>query len=251
MTAIAISATCRLGVNVDHVATLRNARGTPYPDPVQAAAVCEAAGADQITIHLREDRRHITDRDLEIMRRCVTVPLNLEMAASPEMLALALLHKPDTVTLVPERREERTTEGGLDVAGQQPALREFCARLRDAGIVVSLFIDADPRQVDAAGAVGAATIELHTGDYADAATPTLMRSQLAQLESAAGRGHELGLAVAAGHGLTARNLGAVAALPHVEELNIGHAIVARAVFCGLEAAVREYKAAIWQALASR
>ncbi len=249
MTAIATAATCRLGVNVDHVATLRNARGTPYPDPVQAAYVCEAAGADQITIHLREDRRHIKDRDLEILRRCVTVPLNLEMAASEEMLALALLHKPDTVTLVPERREERTTEGGLDVAGQQPALRAYVAKLRDAGIVVSLFIDADVRQVDASAAVGAATIELHTGDYADAATPTLMRKQLAHLEAGALRGHHLGLAIAAGHGLTARNLGPVASLPHVEELNIGHAIVARAVFCGLEAAVREYKAAISEALA--
>lgn len=234
----------QLGVNIDHVATLRQARGTAYPDPVFAALLVESAGADQITIHLREDRRHIVDRDLEVLRRVVRVPLNLEMAATDEMVAIALRERPDVVTLVPERRQERTTEGGLDVVGQREALRPLVARLSDAGIVVSLFVDADPGQVASARELGAATVELHTGDYCDAPTAALASQRLESLRAAALQAHGLGLRVAAGHGLELRNVAPVAQLPHVEELNIGHSIVARAVFVGLDAAVREMVAAI-------
>lgn len=238
----------RLGVNVDHVATLRQARGTRYPDPVHGAAIAESAGADQITIHLREDRRHIIDRDLEVMRRTVQVPLNLEMAATDEMVRIALANRPDTVTLVPERREERTTEGGLDVAGQRAALLPHVQALRDAGIVVSLFIDADEAQVAASAQIGAAVVELHTGDYCEAGTPSLRARELQKLHDGAIAAHELGLVVAAGHGLDLRNVGDVARLPHVEELNIGHSIIARAVFIGLDAAVREMRTAIAEAV---
>lgn len=234
----------RLGVNVDHVATIRQNRGTRYPDPVLAASLAELAGADQITVHLREDRRHIQERDLQVLRRTVQVPLNLEMAATPAMLAIALATQPDTVTLVPEKREERTTEGGLDVAGHAAALRGLVAALRERGIAVSMFIDPHDPQVRASAEIGATAIELHTGDYCAAASPLLRQERLTQLRLAALAGHGLGLQVAAGHGLDYRNVGAVARLPHLEELNIGHAIVARALFVGFERAVSEMIAAI-------
>ncbi|MBI5608867.1 MAG: pyridoxine 5'-phosphate synthase [Deltaproteobacteria bacterium] len=229
----------RLGVNVDHVATIRQNRGTRYPDPVLAASLAELAGADQITVHLREDRRHIQERDLAVLRQTVQVPLNLEMAATPTMLALALQYLPDTVTLVPEKREERTTEGGLDVAGQRQHLGDTIAALREHGITVSLFIDPAPDQVRASAELRATTIELHTGDFCEADTPLLAQERLDHLRHAAQLGHDLGLQVAAGHGLDYRNVKAVAGLPFVDELNIGHAIVARALFVGIERAVRE------------
>lgn len=234
----------RLGVNVDHVATIRQARGTRYPDPVLAASLAELAGADQITIHLREDRRHIQERDLQILRQTVQVPLNLEMAATPEMVQMAVRYQPDTVTLVPEKREERTTEGGLDVAGHLADVRQVVAALKAKGIVVSLFIDPDPAQVRASAEVGAQTIELHTGDYCEAPTELQRQERLGHLRAAAELGHSLGLMVAAGHGLDYHNVRAVAALPHVEELNIGHSLIARAVLVGLERAVREMVAAM-------
>jgi len=234
----------RLGVNVDHVATIRQARGTRYPDPVLAAQLAELAGADQITVHLREDRRHIQERDVDILRRVVEVPLNLEMAATPAMVAFARGAQPDTVTLVPEKREERTTEGGLDVAAHAAEVGAAIAALRDAGIVVSLFIDPDPVQVQAAVAARAQTIELHTGDYCGAASQLVRERQLTLLRDACVVGHDLGLQVAAGHGLDYRNVGAVARLPHMAELNIGHAIVARAILVGFDRAVREMIEAI-------
>mgnify|MGYP002628785560 CR=1 FL=1 len=234
----------RLGVNVDHVATLRQQRDTRYPDPVHAAAIAERAGADQITVHLREDRRHIQDRDLRVMRETVQVPLNLEMAVTDEMVQIALAYKPATVTLVPEKREERTTEGGLDVVGLIDKVTAAVRQLIDAGIVVSLFIDPDPDQVAASHATGATTIELHTGDYCDAPTPAIAERELERLRVAAVAGHELGLTVAAGHGIDYRNVGPIAALPHVEELNIGHSIVCHAVFVGLERAVSDMVAAM-------
>ena len=229
----------RLGVNVDHVATIRQARGTRYPDPLLAAQLAELAGADQITVHLREDRRHIQERDLDVLRKSVQVPLNLEMAATATMVELALRYLPDTVTLVPEKREERTTEGGLDAAGQIEVLRPVVQALRSRGIVVSLFIDPDARQVAAAAALKAQTVEFHTGDYCNAATPLLAMGFLAALHAAALAGHGAGLQVAAGHGLDYRNVSAVARLPHMAELNIGHAIVARALLVGFERAVRD------------
>lgn len=234
----------QLGVNVDHVATLRQARDTRYPDPVLAASLCELAGADQITVHLREDRRHIQERDVEILRRTVQVPLNLEMAATPAMLALALQYKPDTVTLVPEKREERTTEGGLDVAGHMAELRPIVAALKEAGIVVSMFVDPQPDQLRASAELRAQTVELHTGDYCGAQGHLAAEEELTKLRAAAILGHDLGLRVAAGHGLDYRNVGAVARLPWMEELNIGHALVSRAVLVGLERAVKEMIAAI-------
>lgn len=229
----------RLGVNVDHVATIRQARGTRYPDPVFAAAQCELAGADQITIHLREDRRHIQERDLAVLRQTVQVPLNLEMAGTEEMVGFALQYRPDTVTLVPEKREERTTEGGLDVAAGMQDLGRVCGRLAEAGIVVSMFIDPDLRQVRASQQIGAATVELHTGDFCDAPTRAIAEQQLKRLRLAAEAAHAAGLAVAAGHGIDYHNVRDIVTLPHVEELNIGHAIIARALFVGLEAAVDE------------
>jgi pyridoxine 5-phosphate synthase len=229
----------RLGVNVDHVATLRQARGTRYPDPVTAAAMSELAGADQITIHLREDRRHIQDRDLRVMRETVQTRLNLEMAATDEMLEIALSLKPDTVTLVPERREEQTTEHGLDVARLEESLTDTCQRLAQEGIDVSLFIDADLAQIDAAVRLGVHAIELHTGEYADAVDDATMESELSRLEVAAEHAHDAGLMVAAGHGLDYVNVREVAAIESIEELNIGHALVSRAVLIGMEAAVRE------------
>lgn len=229
-----------LGVNIDHVATLRQARGTAYPDPVEAAFEALAGGADFITLHLREDRRHIQDADVEILRERLPCRMNLEMAVTPEMLAIAERLRPADCCLVPEKREELTTEGGLDVAGQTARIGEACARLRAAGIDVSLFIDPEPRQLEAAAACGAGVVELHTGEYAarvaDAAEPELER-----LCRAVVRGRELELKVNAGHGLHLENVAPVAAIPGIAELNIGHALIARAVFIGLRAAVAELR----------
>jgi len=234
----------RLGVNVDHVATIRQQRDTRYSDPVTAASLAELAGADQITVHLREDRRHIQDRDVRILRQTVQTLLNLEMAATDEMAGIAAELKPHTVTLVPEKREERTTEGGLDVAGQREALATYLPRLHDAGIQVSLFIDPDEAQVVAAAALGVHAVELHTGDYAEATDADARGLELSRLEEASALGAELGLAVVAGHGLDYVNVREVAAIHQVEELNIGHAIIARAVLVGLERAVGEMIEAI-------
>jgi pyridoxine 5-phosphate synthase len=234
----------KLHVNVDHVATLRQARGTTYPDPVWAAQICELAGADGITVHLREDRRHIQDRDVRVLRQTVRGALNLEMAATDEMVGIARDIGPDIVSLVPEKRQERTTEGGLDVGAA--GLKDAIARLQDKGIEVSLFIDPTEASVRASKALGATRIELHTGDYCEKWHPVALKpaeAELERLRRAAALGGQLGLHVAAGHGLDYPNVGAVAALPEVEELNIGHAIVARAVLVGLDAAVREMIAA--------
>jgi pyridoxine 5-phosphate synthase len=231
----------RLGVNVDHVATLRQARRTEYPDPVAAAMLAELGGADQITIHLREDRRHIQDRDLEVMRKTVTTALNLEMAATQEMVKVAWGVKPDTVTLVPERREELTTEGGLDVVVGREAIKRVVKNLRDAEIEVSLFIDPEIDQVKAAQRVDAQVVEFHTGRYCDARLASDRRKELGRLLDACKTAAKLGMRVAAGHGLNYRNVVPVAAIPEIEELNIGHAIVARAVLVGMERAVREMK----------
>jgi pyridoxine 5-phosphate synthase len=236
-----------LGVNVDHVATIRQARGTRYPDPVTAAAMAELAGAHQITIHLREDRRHIQDRDLRILRETVQTRLNLEMAATVSMVEIALAAKPDTVTLVPERREEQTTEHGLDAVGLEEMLRGPCARLTGAGIDVSLFIDADLLQIDAACRLGAHAIELHTGEYAEAVDESTMESEVLRLEAAAEHAAESSLMVAAGHGLDYINVREVASIEHIEELNIGHSIVARAILVGMDQAVREMLARIQEA----
>jgi pyridoxine 5-phosphate synthase len=230
-----------LGVNIDHVATLRNARGTSYPDPVLAAALAEQAGADGITVHLREDRRHITDRDVEILRQTLQTRMNLEMAVTEEMVDIACRVKPHFVCLVPEKRTEVTTEGGLDVAGQPEKVAAAIARLAAVGTQVSLFIDADRLQIDAAVAVGAPYIEIHTGRYADATTQAEQLEELARIQDAARYAHGLGLKVNAGHGLHYHNVKAIAAIPEMEELNIGHAIIGRAVFEGLPAAVAEMK----------
>jgi pyridoxine 5-phosphate synthase len=230
-----------LGVNIDHVATLRNARGTSYPDPVLAAGLAEQAGADGITIHLREDRRHITDRDVEILRQTLQTPMNLEMAVTDEMLDIACRIKPHFVCLVPEKRTEVTTEGGLDVAGQLAKVQTAISRLAAVGTQVSLFIDADHVQIDAAVAVGAPYIEIHTGRYADATSTAEQLEELARIQEAARYAHGLGLRVNAGHGLHYHNVKPIAAIPEMEELNIGHAIIGRAVFEGLPAAVAEMK----------
>jgi len=230
-----------LGVNVDHVATVRNARRARHPDPVHAALLAEQAGADSITMHLREDRRHIIDSDAFTLVTLMRTRLNLEMAATPEMLAIAQRLRPPDCCLVPEKRAEVTTEGGLDVAGQQPQLRETVAALAAAGIRVSLFIDPDAAQVAAARAIGAPVVELHTGTYADSQGATCAR-ELERLRAAARQAAQLGLTVHAGHGLDYHNVQPVAAIPEVVELNIGHAIVGRALFTGLAAAVREMKA---------
>ncbi len=230
-----------LGVNIDHVATLRQARGTRYPEPIQAALVAEQAGADGITLHLREDRRHIQDRDVELLRGILHTRMNLEMAATAEIGAVARRIRPEDCCLVPERREELTTEGGLDVAAQRAHLRDFCAMLAEAGVRVSLFIDPEPRQLEAAVEVGAPVVELHTGRYADAASPAEGEAEYARIREAVILGNRLGLQVNAGHGLDYHNVRAIAALPGIVELNIGHAIIARAVFSGLPRAVREMK----------
>jgi pyridoxine 5-phosphate synthase len=231
----------QLGVNIDHVATIRQARGTPYPDPVEAARVAEQAGADSITLHLREDRRHIQERDVIALRDVLVTRMNLEMAVTGEMLAFATGIRPADCCLVPERREELTTEGGLDVAGQLPRVRDACAQLAEAGIRVSLFIDADPAQVEAAAGSGAPCIEIHTGHFADAVDARTAADELARIEAAARQGVAAGLKVHAGHGLHYGNVHRIAALPDVRELNIGHSIIARAVFTGLAAAVAEMK----------
>ena len=231
-----------LGVNIDHIATLRNARGTRYPDPVHAAEVAERAGADGITIHLREDRRHITDRDVRILRETIQTRMNLEMAVTDEMVQIALDTKPEFVCLVPEKREELTTEGGLDVAGQLEKIKTATATLTEAGIKVSLFIDADRAQIDAAVACGAPYIELHTGHYADAETEEEQQAELKKIAAAASYADDQGIKVNAGHGLTYHNVKPIAALPELYELNIGHSIIGRAVFDGLEKAVADMRA---------
>ena len=236
-----------LGVNIDHVATLRQARGTRYPSPVQAALVAETAGADVITLHLREDRRHIQDRDVELLRDALTGRMNLESAITAEMIGIAVRLRPHDVCLVPERRAERTTEGGLDVIGQFDAVRAACARLADAGVRVSLFIAPDLAQIDAARRAGAPVIEIHTGTYADAQDGTAQARELERVRTAAHHAEELGLHVNAGHGLHYHNVQPIAAIPQVVELNIGHAIVSHALFVGFENAVREMKALMREA----
>ncbi len=231
----------RLGVNIDHVATLRMARGTRYPDPVHAAFVAEDAGADYITVHLREDRRHIQDHDVERLISLITAPLNLEMAATPEMLSIASRIMPDESCLVPEKREELTTEGGLNVIDKLDFLGEFCATLKGSGVKVSLFIDPDIEQIEAALKVGAEVVELHTGCYANATTASVRNEELLRLQRAASSGSALGLQVNAGHGLHYHNVQPVAAIAEIDTLHIGHAIVARAVTHGLDLAVREMK----------
>ncbi|MCH8162933.1 MAG: pyridoxine 5'-phosphate synthase [Proteobacteria bacterium] len=230
-----------LGVNIDHIATLRQARLTRYPDPVQAAFLAEQAGADSITVHLREDRRHIQERDIDLLRQSMLTPMNLEMAVTENMLEFAEKVIPEFCCLVPESREELTTEGGLDVAGQIGCVSEACARLKKAGIRVSLFIDADSRQIIAAQKTGAEVIELHTGHYADAAFGRESEIELKKIVSGVEQAKSLGLKVNAGHGLNYQNVRHIAQIPDIEELNIGHGIIARAVFTGLEEAVREIK----------
>jgi len=230
-----------LGVNIDHVATLRQQRGTRYPDPVHAALIAEQAGADNITLHLREDRRHIQERDVRALRGLLATRMNLEMAATESMLDFACQMRPADCCLVPERRAELTTEGGLDVRSGQDTIRAACERLRAAGVRVALFIDPDEAQIDAAADTGAAVIELHTGEYAEASGARQVQ-ELERLRRAARHGIERRLEVHAGHGLNYRNVGAVAAISEITELNIGHAIIAQAVFEGLAAAVREMRA---------
>ena len=239
----------KLGINIDHVATLRQARGTRYPSPVQAALMAENAGADSITLHLREDRRHIQDSDVHILRGILRTKMNLEMAVTEEMIAIALQVAPQDVCLVPERRQELTTEGGLDVAGQLNKISDACARLGETGIRVSLFIDPEARQLDAARTAGAPVVEIHTGRYADAVTEVEAEHELARIRAAVEHGLALGLQVNAGHGLHYHNVQAVAAIPGMSELNIGHAIVAEAVFLGWENAVREMRRLMIEAAA--
>ena len=231
-----------LGVNIDHIATLRQARKTRYPSPVEAALMAETAGADSITLHLREDRRHIQDADVAILRQVLKTKMNLEMAVTGEMVGIAIATQPQDVCLVPEKREELTTEGGLDVKGQLPKLTEACKRLADAGIRVSLFIDADFAQLDAAHAAGAPVVEIHTGHYADAETIEARIAEFERIRMAVAYGRSLGLTVNAGHGLTYHNVQPIAALPGIHELNIGHAIVAQALFEGFPTAVAKMKA---------
>ncbi len=230
-----------LGVNIDHIATLRNARGTCYPDPVQAAFIAEQAGADGITVHLREDRRHITDRDVRLLRQTLQTRMNLEMAVTDEMVAIACELRPHFCCLVPEKRQEVTTEGGLDVAGQAEKVGAACSRLAGAGIQVSLFIDPEERQIDAAVAAGAPYIEIHTGAYADAPDEETRARELERIAHAARYAARKGIRVNAGHGLTYHNVKPIAALPEMHELNIGHSIIGRAVMSGLNEAVAEMK----------
>jgi pyridoxine 5-phosphate synthase len=234
----------KLGVNVDHVATVRQARRASEPDPVLAAALAELGGADGITVHLREDRRHIQDRDVRVLRGTVKTKLNLEMAVSDEIVAIALDVKPEQATLVPERREEITTEGGLDVQKGEARLRSAIAKLRSGGIVVSLFVDPDRDVVRRARDLGADAVELHTGRFAGAKSPSEVEEAARELELAAALAGELGLHLHAGHGLDYRNVTRIVRLPHVEELNIGHSIVSRSLFVGMERAVREMKALV-------
>ena len=238
-----------LGVNIDHVATLRQARGTRYPDPVQAALVAEEAGADGITIHPREDRRHIQDRDVLLLREVLQTKMNLEMAVTDAMLAFAEQVRPECVCLVPEKREELTTEGGLDVDGQEERVAKACDRLAKIGAEVSLFIDPDPVQIDAAVRCGAPVVELHSGEYAEAGEPEAVEASFKVLADAVAYARKKGLIVNAGHGLHYHNTERVAAIPGINELNIGHAIIARAVFTGLKDAVRDMKAILDRARA--
>jgi len=231
----------RLGVNIDHVATLRQARGTQYPDPVQAALMCQTAGADGITLHLREDRRHIQDRDVHAIKDVLQVPMNLEMAVTNEMIAIAEEVKPEHCCLVPEKREELTTEGGLDVVGSEVHVKAACEQLAAANIQVSLFIDADSAQIDAAQRCGAPAIEIHTGHYADAEDEAEREQQLKRIINAANYAASLGLIVNAGHGLHYHNVQPIAAIPVINELNIGHSMIAHAVFVGLDKAVKEMR----------
>ncbi|CAM3356231.1 pyridoxine 5'-phosphate synthase [Paracoccus nototheniae] len=234
----------RLGVNIDHVATIRNARGTPWPDPLRAARLAEAAGADGITAHLREDRRHISDADIDALMAHLTLPLNFEMAATAEMQAIALRHRPHAVCIVPEKRQERTTEGGLDVAGQERALADFIAPLARAGCRVSLFIGHQPAQIRASARIGAAVVELHTGAYCDLDTEgrhAEREAELAALQQGAELAASLGLEVHAGHGLTFDTAGPIAAIPELAELNIGHFLIAESVFIGLPTAISEMR----------
>lgn len=232
----------KLGLNIDHVATLRQVRGTRYPNVLQAALVGEAAGADAITLHLREDRRHIQDKDVEILRDMLQTRMNLESAITDEMLAFALRIKPHDVCFVPERREELTTEGGLDVIRYFDQVKHACTKCGEAGIRVSLFIDPDEKQLDAAKSAGAPVVEIHTGKYADATSVPEQAHELERIRSAVAYGHALGLQVNAGHGLNYHNVQPIVAIPHISELNIGHAIVAEALFIGLEQAVKKMKA---------
>ncbi len=234
----------RLGVNIDHVATVRNARGSAYPDPVRAAKLAEEAGADGITAHLREDRRHIMDADIDGLMEALKVPLNFEMAATDEMQAIALRHKPHAVCIVPEKREERTTEGGLEVAREENKLAHFIAPLREAGCRVSIFIAADPAQIEAASRIGAEVIELHTGAYCDyhyEGRPDERDAELARLTEMATFAHSLGLEVHAGHGLTYETVAPIAALPEVMELNIGHFLMGESIFRGMQPAIQEMR----------
>ncbi|WPE17102.1 pyridoxine 5'-phosphate synthase [Candidatus Thioglobus autotrophicus] len=229
-----------LGINIDHIATLRQARGTHYPSPIEGALLCEQSGADSITLHLREDRRHIQDADVEILREKLTTKMNLEMATTDEMIAIASRIKPEDCCLVPEKREELTTEGGLEVASQISRMTDVCAQLAESNIIVSLFIDAQKDQIDAAKMCGAPVIELHTGHYANTQGAE-QQQEFERIKSMASYAHSIGLQVNAGHGLTRENTTAIAELPEIVELNIGHSIIARAVFVGLEAATREMK----------
>jgi pyridoxine 5-phosphate synthase len=234
----------QLGVNIDHIATIRQARRTEYPDILAAALAAERGGADGITVHLREDRRHIQDADVDRLRAGIATKLNLEMAATAEMVAKACSVRPADVCLVPERRQELTTEGGLDAAGQRETLARVVGALQEAGIRVSLFIDPNLHQIEAAQQLGAEVVELHTGKYADLVDPTARVGELARIQRAAAAAHAAGLIVNAGHGLTLANVGLIAAIPVMRELNIGHSIVADAIFDGLEQAVRHMKAAM-------
>ncbi len=230
-----------LGVNIDHVATLRQARGTRYPDPISAAQIAEQAGADSITIHLREDRRHIQERDVRVLKETLLTPMNLEMAVTDEMLSFAETIKPEFCCLVPEKREELTTEGGLDVKGQIERIKESCQRLSEAGIRVSLFIDADEDQIQAAADAASPYIEIHTGHYADAVDEKSAIAELKKIINSVEFAHNIGLKVNAGHGLSYNNVSQIAAIPQILELNIGHSIISRAVLSGLNEAVREMK----------
>ena len=234
----------RLGVNIDHVATIRNARGVPYPDPLRAARIAAAAGADGITAHLREDRRHISDADIDALARELKIPLNLEMAATEEMLAIALAHKPHAVCLVPEKREERTTEGGIDAAGQHNHLKPFVRALKDRGIRVSMFVDPDARQLEASVSLGAPVVELCTGAYCEAVLANdedAVASHLDAARKSAAAAARMGLEVHAGHGLTYDNVKPIAAIPEIRELNIGHFLIGEAIFVGLEASIRKMR----------
>ena len=240
----------RLGINIDHVATVRNARGGDYPDPLRAALLAEKAGADGITAHLREDRRHITDRDIEALNANLSVPLNFEMAATPEMQQIALRHKPHAVCIVPEKREERTTEGGLEVAREENSLAHFIAPLREAGCRVSIFIAADMRQIEAAHRIGAPVVELHAGAYCDYHAEGRFDerdAEFARLREMSAFAHSIGLEVHVGHGLTYDCVKPVAALPEVMELNIGHFLIGEAIFSGLDSAIRRMRSCMDEA----